>query len=292
MQRLHRTATRTILADLLFARLRRHGDDARGAARTLLAEVKEGDRLPRGRSPQCGPGRRRVPKRDTRAAGAYPIRRRAAGTPGAASAATPPRTCFSSGRISMRRQGILRLRIELMEQAGKVSVEHRRGRGLRAEHPRHGNWPARSSALDGYVSVPLAFHHPGGNWSAASPGAVTPLCAWTVSRSIGWRAARWTCPRSAQRAAAPSGKPNGLTLQAVRREPRPFAGIFPRSAPPASVCAVVDLRPLTPDRRSILLSLQAGQPVAPGDVLPLQCHRPGMAGVDEEAPVGPGQPGG
>jgi len=104
-----------------------------------------------------------------------------------------------------------------------------------------------------YVLVPLPLRYPGGRLECRV--AWTALASLRLDRIILCRVEGGDPQAFAGRTAQPeaSGQPTGLALAAPGR---PFAELFPRSAPPAAEMLVADLRPLPPDWRLCLLSLQ------------------------------------
>ncbi len=148
-------------------------------------------------------------------------------------------------------------RVKLLDEAGEekigsVDAAAQYGAGLLRLRELTGSQLSHGR----YVWTPLAFHHPGGklecrlSWSG--------YCTLRVDRIALYRVegAKLNLAQERVPEAVPSGNPRNLSLQPVHREPRPFPGLFPRSAAPAPHLVVMDLRPLPPDRQLMLLTLQ------------------------------------
>jgi hypothetical protein len=107
-----------------------------------------------------------------------------------------------------------------------------------------------------YVWAPLAFHHPGGKLECRL--AWTGYASLRVDRMALYRLEGAALNLAQERApeAVPSGNPRNLVLQPRHREPRPFPGLFPRSARPSPHLLVIDLRGMSPDLQLMYLTLQ------------------------------------
>lgn len=107
--------------------------------------------------------------------------------------------------------------------------------------------------LNRYVEVPVPMRFPGGQlecriqWLGGSTLRIDRVSLFRLEGgSIDSGVDRAPQP-------TPTGKPNNLTPVV---EPRPYPEVFPRSAPPASHLAVLDLRNLRPDWQLAMLSLE------------------------------------
>jgi hypothetical protein len=103
-----------------------------------------------------------------------------------------------------------------------------------------------------YVQVPLGFHYPGGklecrlNFTSAAGLHIDELNLFRVEGANLTGMGRVAQP-------VPTGKPDNLPYYS---EPRPFADIFPRSAPPAKTLIVCDISRERTDVRMLIYSLQ------------------------------------